>query len=134
VTTLIDTSLWIGFTRTRSPQSLKQYIAPYILHPLAHLAEPIVFEVLRHATPKESRQLKQHFQTFPTLATPEALWSSAAELGQACREKGFTVGGLDLLIASVAVAHQALLITFDEDFQKIAMSSELQVKLLQRPV
>jgi hypothetical protein len=49
--TLIDTSLWIDFTRARSPRSLKQFIAPYILHPSAHLAESVTFEVLRHATP-----------------------------------------------------------------------------------
>jgi hypothetical protein len=55
--TLIDTSLWIDFTRARSPRSLKQFIVPYALHPTAHLAEPITFEVLRHATLKESKQL-----------------------------------------------------------------------------
>jgi hypothetical protein len=54
---LIDTSLWIDFTRVRSPQTLKQFIAPYILHPDAHLAEPVTFEILRHATPAEVRQL-----------------------------------------------------------------------------
>ena len=37
--TLIDTSLWIDFTRTRSPQSIKRFIAPYILHLDAHLAD-----------------------------------------------------------------------------------------------
>ena len=49
--TLIDTSLWIDFTRAQSPQTLKQFIAPYILDPDAHVAEPVVFEVLRHAMP-----------------------------------------------------------------------------------
>ena len=39
---LIDTSLWIDFTRSRSPQSLKRFIAPYILSPDAALAEWLV--------------------------------------------------------------------------------------------
>jgi predicted nucleic acid-binding protein len=134
VITLIDTSLWIDFTRARSPQSLKQFIAPYILHPAAHVAEPVTFEILRHATPNESRQLIQQFQTFPVLATPTALWTQATSLGQACRHKGHTAGSLDLLIASVALSHQAIIITFDEDFQKIAGVSNLQVKLLSRPI
>ena len=64
MTTLIDTSLWIDFTRSRSPQGLKQFIAPFILHPSAHVAEPVTFEVLRHATAKESGQLEQQFRTF----------------------------------------------------------------------
>lgn len=131
--TLIDTSLWIDFTRARSPASLKQFIAPHILHPDAHLADPIIFEILRHATPQESRQLTRQFQTFPVLAVPPDLWSAAASLGQQCRQQGFTIGSLDLLIATVALHHGAMLITFDDDFQKISTLSNLQVKLLQRP-
>jgi hypothetical protein len=40
MTLLLDTSLWIDFTRTRSPPPLKQFIAPFVLDPEAHLAEP----------------------------------------------------------------------------------------------
>ena len=131
--TLIDASLWIDFTRLRSPRSLKQFIAPYILDASAHLAEPIAFEILRHATPKENRQLVQQFQTLPILSTPTTLWTQAANLGQACRADGHTAGSLDLLIAVVALAHQADIVTFDGDFEKIAAVSDLKVKLLQRP-
>ena len=131
--TLIDTSLWIDFTRPRSSAKLKQFIAPYVLDPDAHVADPIRFEVLRYATPQESRQLNRHFQTFPVLAVPPDLWSAAALLGQQSRQKGVTIGALDLLIATVALHHGAMLITFDDDFQKISTLSNLQVKLLQRP-
>src|SRR5437868_3430371 len=131
--TLIDTSLWVDFTRTRSPRSIKRFIAPFILHPDAHLAEPIPFEILRHATSTEARQLAQQFQTLPMLATPSTLWTQAASLGQACRQKNITVNSLDLLIATVALYHGAEVITFDADFQQIAGVSNLQVKLLERP-
>jgi predicted nucleic acid-binding protein len=130
---LIDTSLWIDFTRARSPQPLKQFIAPYILQPDAHLAEPVTFEILRHATAAEARQLTQQFQTLPTLATPPDLWTQAALLGQACRRKGISALSLDLLIAAVAMHHRAEVVTFDADFEKMAGISTLQVKLLQRP-
>jgi predicted nucleic acid-binding protein len=131
--TLIDTSLWIDFTRARSPRTLKRFIAPFILDPDAHLAEPITFEMLRHATPAEAKQLTQQFQTLPTLATPPLLWSQAAELGQACRQKNITVPSLDLLIATIALHHNAEVATFDDDFQKIANVSKLLVRLLKRP-
>jgi predicted nucleic acid-binding protein len=131
--TLIDTSLWIDFMRTRSPKPLKRFIAPYILHPDAHLAEPITFELLRHATAAEAKQLSQQFATLPLLATPPLLWTEAAALGQACRRKSITVGSLDLLIAAIALHHGAEVVTFDGDYQKIASISHLQVKLLQRP-
>jgi predicted nucleic acid-binding protein len=133
MSTLIDTSLWIDFTRTRSPKTLKRFIAPFILDPDAHLAEPIAFEILRHATPAEAKQLSQQFQTLPMLTTPPLLWSEAAELGQACRQRNITVPSLDLLIATVALHHGAEVVTFDDDFQKIAGVSKLQVKWLKRP-
>ena len=31
MTPLLDTSLWIVFTRSRSPATLKQFIAPHVL-------------------------------------------------------------------------------------------------------
>jgi predicted nucleic acid-binding protein len=131
--TLIDTSLWVDFTRTRSPRAIKRFIAPFILHPDAHLAEPITFEMLRHATAAEAKQLSQQFQTLPMLATPPLLWTQAAQLGQACRAKNVTVNSLDLLIATIALHHDAEVVTFDDDFQKIASVSKLQVKFLKRP-
>ena len=131
--TLIDTSLWIDFTRTRSPRTIKRFVAPYILHPEAHLAEPVVFEILRHATTAEAKQLTQQFQTLPMLAAPPSLWTQATALGQACRRKNIAVGSLDLLIAAIALHHGAEVVTFDGDYQKIASVSQLQVKLLQRP-
>ena len=95
-------------------------MAPFILDPEAHLAEPVTFEILRHATPAENRQLSQQFQTLPTLSTPGDLWTKAAALGQACRRKSMSVGSVDLLIAAVALHHGAEIVTFDDDFQKMA--------------
>jgi len=130
---LIDTCLWIDFTRKRSPSALKQFIAPYILHPNAHLTPPITFEILRHATPTESKQLEEHFLTFPILETPADLWMQACKLGQACQQKNIMVGSFDLLIATIAIHHDAELISFDDDFLKIASISPLKIKHLKRP-
>ncbi len=131
--TLIDTSLWIDFTRARSPRALKQFIAPYVLSPDAALAQPIIYEVLRHATDEEIAAVEAQFQTMPLLQTPEDLWTRAAVLGQRCRRKGVTVGSLDLLIVAVAIHHDAELLTFDRDFQSIGKACDLRVKLLHRP-
>jgi predicted nucleic acid-binding protein len=132
--TLIDTSLWVDFTRSRSPRALKSFIAPYILHPDAHLAEPVTFEIMRYATAAEAKQLLQQFQTLQTLPTPPSLWTDAAKLGQACRQKNLTVRSLNLLIATIALHHSAEVVTFDIDYQHIASVSNLAVKFLKRPV
>ena len=133
MTLLLDTSLWIDFTRTRSPAALKQFIAPYVLDPAAHLAEPVRFEVLRSARPEEARLLEAQFATLPTLPTPPDLWRQAISLGQACRQIGRTVLSLDLLVAAVALHHNAVLVSFDADFQAIAAVSDLQLNRLTRP-
>ena len=133
MTLLLDTSLWIDFTRTRSPAPLKQFIAPFVLDPEAHLAEPVRFEMLRSARPDETRQLIAQFDTLPTLSTPADLWRRAIDLGQACRQIGQTVLSLDLLVAAVALHHNALLVSFDADFETIASVSELRLQRLKRP-
>jgi hypothetical protein len=134
MTLLLDTSLWIDFTRARSPTPLKQFIAPFVLDPEAHLAEPVRFELLRSARPEESRQLEAQFATLPTLANPADLWHRAIVLGQACRQIGRTVVSLDLLVAAVALHHNAVLVSFDADFEAIAAVSALRLQRLERPV
>jgi len=133
VITLLDASIWIDFTRARSPGYLKQFIAPYVLAPSAHLAEPVVFEIMRYALPKEIGPLTAQFNAVPMLPTPSDLWQQAAALGQKCRNKGCTPGALDLLIAQIALSNDALVVTFDEDFQGISESTGLRAKVLQRP-
>jgi predicted nucleic acid-binding protein len=133
MTLLLDTSLWIDFTRSRSPASLKQFIAPYVLDAQAHLAEPVRFEVLRSARPEEARLLEAQFATLPCLSTPADLWQEAIALGQACRQVGRTVLSLDLLVAAVALHHNAVLVSFDADFETIAAVSALRLNRLKRP-
>jgi predicted nucleic acid-binding protein len=130
---LIDTSVWIDICRPGSPTRIKDFLASYVLDPQAHLAEPVVFEALRHASPQEAKSLRQEFQTFPMLATPSDLWDSATEIGQNCRARGVTATSLDLLIAAVAVGHGATLVTLDDDFLNIARHSDLKVEFLRRP-
>jgi len=130
---LIESSLWVDFTRKKSPHALKAQIHPWILDPAAYLCEPIAFEVLRHATDRERPLIEAQFSTLPLLPTPARLWRDATRLGQACRTNGFNAGSLDLLIAALAIHHAAELITFDADFTNIAQHSPLKVRQLTRP-
>lgn len=129
---LIESSLWVDFTRKKSPLPLKIQIQPWILDPLACLCEPIVFEILRHATLQEQKWIKAQFETLPLLPTPNLLWRDATHLGQQCRTAGFNAGSLDLIIAAFAIHHDAELITFDSDYLAIARVSKLRVIHLTR--
>ncbi len=131
---LIDSSLWVDFTRSKSPRALKTLIQPWILDSLACLCEPIAFEILRHTTQRERERIEAQFATLPLLTTPSHLWRDAARLGQQCRNQGINAGSLDLIIASLAIHHNAELITFDADYQAIAHASKLRVHLLSREI
>lgn len=131
---LIDSSLWVDFTRMKSPLALKSMIHPWILDPEAVLCEPIAFEVLRHATKAERTKIHAQFATLPLLATPPQLWRDATNLGVKCHEKGINPSSLDLVIATIAIHHSAEIVTFDNDFSQIASVSGLKVILLKRPV
>jgi len=129
---LIESSLWVDFTRAKSPLVLKSLIQPWILDPLACICEPIAFEVLRHATPQEQKWIKAQFETLPLLTTPATLWRDAAHIGQKCRAAGFNAGSLDLVIAALCIHHQAELITFDADYLEIGKVSNLRIQHLSR--
>ncbi len=130
---LIESSLWVDFTRAKSPPALKDEIQPWILDPGACLCEPVAFEILRHATRTERPRITAQFATLPLLSTPPQLWREATRLGQRCRESGHTAGSVDLLIAAIAIHHEAELITFDQDFSPIAEVTPLRLRLLKRP-
>lgn len=130
---LIDTSLWIDFLRNKTPIALKQFVAPYILSSDSHLTEPIVFEVLKYATDRELKQIEKQFETIPILPTPSDLWTRATRLGQICRKNGITASSMDLLISTVAIHHNAELVTFDSDLARIASCGDFRVRLLERP-
>ena len=124
---------WIDFTRSRSPGELKEFIAPFILDPQTHLAEPVRFELLRSARPNEIPLLEAQFATIHCLETPGDVWSRAILLGQGCQQIGRRVASLDLVVAAVALHHEATVVTFDGDFEAIASVSKLKVQRLQRP-
>jgi predicted nucleic acid-binding protein len=129
---VIDSSLWVDFTRGKSPLALKSMIQPWILDPRACLCEPVVFEVLRHATGQEQTWIGAQFETLPLLQTPAHLWRDATRLGQQCRAAGFSAGSLDLVIAALCIHYDAELITFDADYLSIARTSKLRVHHLER--
>ena len=129
---LLDATLWIDYSRARSPDVLKQLIEPFIFDPEACLAEPVTFEVLRYANEQEARWLERQFHLLPMLQTPATLWSDALTLGRRCRQEGVTAGSLDLLIAAVALHHDAEVVTFDVDFERIASLTTLRVTRLSR--
>lgn len=66
---LIESSLRVDFTRRKSLAALKQLIKPWILDPAAALCEPVIFEILRHATAEVRPLIEAQFSAISTAST-----------------------------------------------------------------
>ncbi|HEV7404811.1 MAG TPA: PIN domain-containing protein [Chthoniobacteraceae bacterium] len=130
---LIDASLWVDFTRARTPRPLREQVRAFVDAPDACLCDPVAFELLRAAAPAERPGLERRFETMYWLPLPPGFWRKGIRLGQHCRDHGFTIGALDLLIATAALAHDAEIVTFDADYSLIAQAEpKLRVQVLTR--
>jgi predicted nucleic acid-binding protein len=130
---LIDSSLWVDYFRKKTTAAVLAQICHEITAPQASICDPVAFEILRSARPDQRGLVRRHFALLDPLATPDDLWKDAILLGQRCRDRGFTIGALDLLIATVALAHDAEVISFDADYSLIAQAEpRLRVQVLIR--
>ena len=129
---IIDSSLWVDFLRAKTPAKIKQQVVPLVNAADAVICEPIKFEILRAALRHERTTIESIFATLPTLPTPADLWERSAALGQKCLGHGFRPPAMDLLIAQIAIEHQAELVTFDAHFAEIAKVSSLKTQSLER--
>jgi predicted nucleic acid-binding protein len=57
---------------------------------------------------------------FPVLLASRARHVEAARIANACRSSGVAVAAVDALIASLAIEHDARLLTTDDDFRQMA--------------
>jgi predicted nucleic acid-binding protein len=117
---LIDSSVWIDFFRRKTPPAAKRQIEEIVDSSDVATCEPVLFELLRAASRTDAPKLQDLFATIPVLPTPGTLWRDARILGQKCAAAGHAPAGMDLLIAQVALDHDADLTTFDRDFEGIA--------------
>ena len=120
---LADTSAWVEFDRATGSavdQRLTTLIA--VDGPVA-VTEPVIMEVLAGARSdrRESdlRRLLARFELLPFDVVAD--FDGAARLYRRCRRAGVTPRGMvDCMIASVAKRHEATLLAYDADLERVA--------------
>ena len=113
---LVDTSAWIEFFRGHQPtaDAVKERIEAND----AALCGPVITEIRRGIrSPRERAAVLFCLDGCRFLSDPVNLWVEAGEIGAALGKKGMVVKTLDLLIATVALAHDVPLLTVDADFR-----------------
>lgn len=88
----------------------------------------IYLELLRGFTLESTRsEIRHEFDAVPFLEPTRDDYAAAAELSVTCRRAGVQLETIDALIAQVCIAHDATLLTADDDFTHAAQHIPLDV-------
>jgi predicted nucleic acid-binding protein len=117
---LVDSSVWIDFFSTapgRAGRELRRMISDG--EPFA-LTGVVITEILQGLT-RDVRRIEQYLSQWDLLE-PSGLctYREAAGIFRLGRAKGVSLTTIDVLIAAVALEHQASVFTLDKDFSRIA--------------
>ena len=120
----MDTSVWSLALRRDGASSAAQVAA--LLQTIEN-GEPILTtglvlqELLQgFSGPKAREQILERFAALPLLVPDRADHVEAAALRNLCRRHGIQIGTIDALLAQLCIRHNLLMLTSDQDFQRIA--------------
>ena len=130
---LVDSSVWIDFFSSapgRAGTELRRMISD--AEPLA-LTGVVITEILQGLT-RDVRRIEQYLSLWDLLE-PRGLrtYREAAAIFRLGRAKGVSLTTIDVLIAAVALEHQASVFTLDKDFSRIARLTGLPLYILPTP-
>ena len=121
---LVDTSVWSLALRRDGPSSTPQVAA---LVKAIENGEPILTtglvlqELLQgFSGPKAREQILDRFSALPLLVPDRADHIEAAALRNTCRRHGVQVGTIEALLAQLSIRHSLLMLSSDQDFQRVA--------------
>ncbi|MBI4237938.1 MAG: PIN domain-containing protein [Deltaproteobacteria bacterium] len=111
---LIDTSAWINFLRKRDDR-----LVPFLESRTAAHTDIVVFELLSGIPSADQSELNRFLALFASLPLTQAAALKAAAVASTMRRAGTRPQTTDMLIAGVALIHDATLIHRDSDFERI---------------
>ena len=124
---LVDTSVWVDFfspSPSRAGTELHRMIAD--AEPFA-LSGVFVSEILQGLW-RDVDQIERHLSLWDMLEPLGfSTYREAAATFRIGRAKGFSLTTIDTLLAAIALDHQAVLLTVDQDFSRIARIIRLQL-------
>lgn len=120
----VDTSVWsLAWRRDTAPSQAEVSELSRALEAgdSIHVTGLVLQELLQgFARPKAHKQIIERFSALPLLLPDRQDHILAADLRNACRQKGIQVGTIDALLAQLCVRHKLTMLTTDNDFQLIA--------------
>ena len=121
---VVDTSVWIEFLAGRAVPSLEEALQ----NSLVVLPPLVVAELISGARrEKEKKAIERLILDLPIHETPLAHWIQVGELRRALMNNGFSVSTPDAHVAQCALDRNAVLLSRDAVFPRIARLSSLRV-------
>lgn len=116
---VVDSTLWIDFFRG-SNEPGRAALRQLIRARQAVLTGIVLAEVLQGVRSEhESISVRDQFFSIPYFETTKETWTKAGSLSAELRRKGLTIPLTDLIIAALAMEHDAEVFTTDPHFEKI---------------
>ncbi len=133
---LVDTSVWSLAFRKKNISVQEQIIVNELKDLIRDLRVVLIGPVRQEllsgiADQQICEQLRSKLQPFSDLAITTDDYENAACYFNLCRSKGVQGSHIDYLLCAVAVKHNLLLFTLDQDF--IRYSKHLPIKLYKLP-
>lgn len=128
---LVDTSVWLEFLRKSGARGCQEEVVRLMKAREAAYCGPVELELMAGArTPREAEYVRLTLDACVRLDVEEVVWAVAGHAQFLLARKGQPVGLGDLLIAAVARAHGASVVTRDSDFERIrdGLWAELNVE------
>jgi tRNA(fMet)-specific endonuclease VapC len=121
---VVDTSVWIDFLAGRPAPALEEGLSQgtVALSPL------VVAELVSGARQERQRAaIADLVRDLPVHETPLDHWIRVGDLRRRLAEKGVTVSTPDAHVAQCAIDRDAVLLTRDDVFPKIAKATSLRI-------
>lgn len=115
---VVDTSVWVAALRTRSGREAIG-LASLLDRDVVALAAPVRVELLTGASRLDRPRLRRVLSALPLWYPKEVEWQRIDAWIDAAAKAGERFGVADMLIASIAVTHEARVWTLDGDFARM---------------
>lgn len=128
---LVDTSVWSLALRRSEPGTEREVARlreALFARESIYTTGLILQELLQgFRGPRQRDAILRRFSALPTIAPDRDDHVEAAEVRNRCRQRGVQLGTIDALLAQLAIRHELVLLSTDQDFRHAAAHAPLKV-------
>ncbi len=126
---LVDTSAWItGFRKAGHP-ALKEFLKYCISSGFSATCPVVILELLQGCkTETQRNDLRIKLESLDIFPITSPTWERVYALGFSLGRAGLTLPTADLIIAAVALEHDAIVLHQDQHYEMIARHAHLRTK------